>query len=117
MHELSIVQNLMDVVLKSIQGRKPLRLTKINVRVGEFSGVVPESMQFAFDTVKSGTIFDSALLDIDRIPFCARCADCGFEFGMEDDFIFMCPSCGSRNADIISGKELYIQSIEAEEEE
>jgi hydrogenase nickel incorporation protein HypA/HybF len=73
-------------------------------------------MQYAFDAIKPGTIFDSVILDIDRIPFSAKCTDCETKFSMKDEFLLMCPSCGSRSAQIISGKELYIESIEAEEE-
>jgi hydrogenase nickel incorporation protein HypA/HybF len=116
MHELSVVQNMMDIVEKSIRDKKLLKLRKISVMVGEFSGIVPETLEFAFNSVKSGTIFDCAFLDIKKVPFQAKCSDCGFEFGMEGDFIFVCPGCGSRNAAIISGKELYIESIEAEED-
>ena len=115
MHELTIVANIFDIVKEELGKRELVELRKIHLKIGEFSGVVPDTLKFAFDVAKVGTIFDKAVLDLDIIPFLARCKDCRKEFSMEEDFLFMCPFCSSQNVDVVSGKELFVDSIEIEE--
>ncbi len=40
-----------------------------------------------------------------------RCKDCQHEFTI-DEPIFMCPKCDSFETEIITGKELYIETME-----
>ncbi|MFH1415193.1 MAG: hydrogenase maturation nickel metallochaperone HypA [Elusimicrobiota bacterium] len=115
MHELSIIQNMIGIVEDSISERGPLEIKSICIKVGEFSGVAPESLKFAFETVKEGTVLEKSEMKLDVIPFRARCENCSAEFGMEDEFVFICPCCASRRAKILSGRELFIESIQAEE--
>ena len=42
-----------------------------------------------------------------------RCRVCGNDFEVQEN-IFLCP-CGSSDLEIISGKELFIKSIEGEQ--
>ena len=115
MHELSIIQNMISIVEDSISEKGPLEVKSIYIKVGEFSGVVPESLKFAFETVKEGTVLERSKMEMDIVPFRARCERCSTEFGMKDEFVFVCPSCASRQAKILSGRELFIESIHAEE--
>ena len=44
-----------------------------------------------------------------------KCEDCQHEFTI-DEPIFMCPKCDSFNTELISGKELYIETMEGMKE-
>ncbi|MFC2061348.1 hydrogenase maturation nickel metallochaperone HypA [Elusimicrobiota bacterium] len=116
MHELAIVQNMISEVEKSLCGMTVSSVIRVSIKVGEFSGVVPDSMQFAFEFAKEGTILENAALNIDQVAFKLRCRNCNKIFKMKDEFIYKCPHCDSTDAEVVSGKELFIESIEIEEE-
>lgn len=63
MHELSLMNNLLTDAIAAANGA-PLRALK--VRVGPLSGVVIESLQFAFDALTPGTPAEGARLDIEE---------------------------------------------------
>jgi len=67
-------------------------ISRISLRVGIVSGVVPEAMQFAFDVLRRNTMADSATLEIEAIPGVFRCSGCGGVFTLQD-LRFDCPSC------------------------
>jgi len=94
-------------------GRHPgSRVTGIRLQVGEAAGVVPDSVSFYFDRMKEGTAAEGAELEFRRVPTRLRCPKCGAEFaGIKD----MC-SCNA-GAEVVSGQELVVESIEIEEDE
>ena len=116
MHELSIVKNLIEIIGDSLKDYDDPVPERINLKVGEFSGIVVDSLLFAFDAVKEDTIFSEAEMNIEEIPFKGKCSSCGEEFGMNDRFIMLCPKCNSEDVEIISGKELLIDSVDIKEE-
>ncbi|OQX52352.1 MAG: hydrogenase maturation nickel metallochaperone HypA [Candidatus Cloacimonas sp. 4484_209] len=114
MHELSIAENIKNVVEESLKGKK-VKVTCINLKIGKLTAVVPESLQFCFQFVSKGTAVDGAVLKIKEIPVRARCKKCGNEFSI-DSPLFLCPICGSGKIDVLSGNELLIKSVEIEED-
>ena len=88
-------------------------MTKIVLKVGVMSGVVPELLESAFDTYKKGTLAAEARLEIVRVPVKLRCPDCGGETAREDTD-FSCAACGSRRVEIVAGRELVVETIELE---
>ncbi|MFW6134157.1 MAG: hydrogenase maturation nickel metallochaperone HypA [Elusimicrobiota bacterium] len=112
MHELSIVQSMVNQLQQSLTSEQLPKVESISVKVGEFSGIIPDTMSFAFTAIKNETPFKNSKLDIVTVPFKASCKSCGSTFGMKERFIFICPECNSRDLDILSGKELYIESVE-----
>jgi hydrogenase nickel incorporation protein HypA/HybF len=49
------------------------------------------------------------------VPLRVRCGACGVEFEPEDRHYMPCPSCGEfLGHDVLGGKELSIESLEAE---
>lgn len=115
MHELTIAQNICDIVkreLEDIDGIKEVR--KIRVKVGKLSGVVPDSLNFCFGFVSEGTPMEGASLEIEEIPVEVECNRCGDRFSLQEP-LFVCPGCGSGDLGILAGQELLLQSIEVEE--
>lgn len=113
MHELAITQNMFDLVLEQAAKVGAKKVGKINLVIGEMTGVVGESVQFYLDFLSKGTVAEGAALSVKAIPMTTRCRDCGrqFELGELD---WACPHCGSNSLDIIAGKELFVESIEVE---
>ena len=111
MHELSITESMLDIVLNQAQKNGAERVQGINLVIGEMSGVVDDCVRFYFDFLSKGTIAEGAHISIKIVPAQARCRECGKQFKL-NDLDWLCPSCGTTKIDIVEGKELYLESIE-----
>lgn len=115
MHELPIVQNIIEVVcdkLKDVDGDP--RVTKVKLKVGRMSTAVPDCLTFYFEFLRKGTPLEEASLEIEEVPVAAKCRNCGQEFEVEEP-AFFCPVCGSCDIQVTAGRELLIESIEVED--
>jgi hydrogenase nickel incorporation protein HypA/HybF len=111
MHELGIAENILDIVLRSVPDGKASAVGNIRLRVGPFAGVVADSLKFCFDVISVDAGMTNAALQIEQTPLAASCRDCENK-SVVKNFVFLCPSCGGGNLEIISGKELEIIDIE-----
>ena len=57
------------------------------------------------------TPLHGAELEFNVVPTVVRCNGCGAEFEFAE-LIFICPECGGGDTGIISGRELFVESIE-----
>jgi hydrogenase nickel incorporation protein HypA/HybF len=113
MHELAITQSMLDLVLGQAEKAKAKRVGRINLVIGEMTGVVGECVSFYFDFLSKGTSAEGAALAIKAVPTQAKCRACGKLFELQE-FDWTCPSCRGNNIEIVSGKELFVESIEVE---
>jgi hydrogenase nickel incorporation protein HypA/HybF len=111
MHEIGLMQQAMELALECAARNGGRRIHRITLRVGAFSGVVPEALAFAFDAVAHGTIAEGARLDLECVPAVCFCASCGQEFE-PPDVIFDCPRCRQPSAELRRGRELELASLE-----
>jgi hydrogenase nickel incorporation protein HypA/HybF len=81
MHEVSLMQNAVDLAVDYALAHDAKRIERLTLRVGELSGVVIEALEFAFDAVTQGTIAESVELCIEKIPAICYCADCQWHPG------------------------------------
>jgi hydrogenase nickel incorporation protein HypA/HybF len=110
MHELSLSGAIVNTVVKHAQGRA---VSLVSLRVGALRQVVPDTLDFYFGFVAEGTVCEGARLEQELVPACLRCARCESEWEL-DLPIFVCASCGSA-AEVVSGDEFEVESIEVEE--
>lgn len=115
MHELSLMQNLFKLIDTYSREYRLKKVSRVVVRVGELVCVVPEALQFAFDASSPDTVAAGADLIIEHVPARSRCTVCELEFA-SGLTIHICPECG-QPAGFIEGRELYLQSLEGEQEE
>lgn len=113
MHELSIAQSLLDIVLEEAAKHGVSRVTKVVVKVGKFTGVVPSALTFSFDMIKEDTMAAEAVLDIEEVPLMGVCHACGADLDMAEP-VFACTACGSDDIKVTQGQELYIDHLEAD---
>jgi hydrogenase nickel incorporation protein HypA/HybF len=113
MHELSITQSILDIVLNQAKAAQAKKVTRINLVIGELSGVVSDCVQFYFDFLKKGNVAEEATLDFKLVPIELRCRDCQTTF-RPNDSAWICPNCQGKGLDVIGGQESYIESIEVE---
>jgi len=113
MHELSITQNILSIVLQQAEAVPANKITKINLTIGELSGIVDECVQLYFDLLSKDTIAAEAELCFHRPPTKLRCRNCAATFS-PDNFNWTCPNCREQKIEIVSGRECYVSSIEVD---
>ena len=113
MHELSITQGFLSIALEQAKAAQAKKITKIQLTIGELSGIVDDCVQFYFDLLSEGTIAAKASLSFDRPPTKLRCRNCATTFS-PDNLNWACPNCQEQKVEIVSGRECYIESIEIE---
>jgi hydrogenase nickel incorporation protein HypA/HybF len=111
-HELAITQNILDIVLNEAKTAQADKITRINLVIGELSGIVSDSVLFYFDFLKKGNAAEEATIDFRLVPVELRCRDCLTNFNPKEDTSWACPNCQGTNFDLISGRECYVESIE-----
>ena len=117
MHEMGIAIQIVEIATASIpEDMQHSRVAKVNLKVGKLAAVVPESLKFCFQVATKDTALEDAVLSIEELPVVARCNDCEKEWTISNP-AFTCPGCNSGSLEILSGRELDIESIELAEED
>jgi hydrogenase nickel incorporation protein HypA/HybF len=112
-HELSIAQSLLEIVLEESARNRLKQVHVIRLQVGAMAAVVPEALNFCFDLLSENTLARGASLEIETLPVVARCSRCELPFQVENQ-TFLCPKCGDPTLELVSGRELSVVSIEGE---
>ena len=117
MHEMGIALQIVEIATASLPvDLGAARIAKVNLKVGKLAAVVPESLQFCFNVAVKDTPLEDAVLAIEEVPVVARCKDCQAQWTINEP-VFVCKICQSGSLEILSGRELDIESIEVVEEE
>jgi len=110
MHQLGIAQEILNTALETGQKEGAHKVTSVHVKVGEHTTVDVADLRFCFDALKVGTIAAEAELALETAPP-AACRVCKTSFSPEGD-PSACPACGSSEVEIMSGREVYVDSVE-----
>lgn len=113
MHELGLAQNTLDLALQTASREGAERITVLRLQVGDLSGVVPEALQFALETIVTDTPAHDARIEIERIPAVCFCADCKAEFPA-DGYVYHCPHCAAQGCELLRGTEMTLISMEVD---
>ncbi|MGD0016279.1 MAG: hydrogenase maturation nickel metallochaperone HypA [Verrucomicrobiia bacterium] len=120
---MSIVEALMDAVERACvdamrrerRSHADAGVVAVRVRVGKLRQVEPETLRFCYNASVRDTHLAGSQLEIEVVPATARCRACRAEFPVEDNW-FECPCCRSVGAELLTGQELDLTSIELEEQ-
>jgi hydrogenase nickel incorporation protein HypA/HybF len=117
MHEMGIALQIIEIATASVPpDLQEARIEKVNLKIGKLAAVVPESLRFCFDVAVKDTALEGAQLTIEEVPVVARCKDCDTEWTINGP-AFSCENCDGGSLEILSGRELDIESIEIAEED
>jgi len=116
MHEAGIAEYLVEVAERHLASVPHGRVRALHLRVGELTGVNPDSLDFAFECLSQGTALEGAALAVERVPLVVSCDACGRSTAVED-YVFRCGGCGADGVRIASGRELQFVSIETDDPE
>jgi hydrogenase nickel incorporation protein HypA/HybF len=111
MHEMSVAQNIFEIVRKNVPEGSEEKVSKIHLKVGELSGIVPDSLLFCIDILKEESDFKNVSIEIEQVPITAHCQLCGKNSQLEYG-VFFCPNCQSTSIELLTGRELNIVDIE-----
>lgn len=110
MHELSIVENILEIAEENAKKIQAKIVQEIEMDIGELSGVDYDAMEFALQHAYKNEMFKNVNFIINRIPAKARCNICFHEFELSN-YYEACPQCGKFEHDIFQGKELKVKAI------
>ena len=127
MHEFSMIQSVIQLVKAEMEKRAVIRVTEINLEVGELTFLSHESLQFGFRAlVETEPTISPDSLKIISIPAEVECGKCGFSGPMkvtESEIyhqlmapVFQCPECGGP-VEVVKGRECTVKNIRMELEE
>ncbi len=115
MHELAVVQSLLQLTLDHAAQHRARRVLALDLVIGQLSSIVDDCVQFYWDILARDTIAADAQLRFHRIPARFQCRDCGAIFDLDESHL-SCPHCQSIYFDLIQGDEFRLESIDIEEE-
>jgi hydrogenase nickel incorporation protein HypA/HybF len=113
LHELAIADSVVQIAGRHAAGR---RVTKVYLKVGHLRQVVPSALAFSFELVAQGTPVEGAELALEEVPVSGKCRECGAEC-QPAGFPLLCGACGGLDLEILEGEELYVESLEMEEQQ
>lgn len=111
MHEVGMMQNILDAAVKRAKDEGAQHIRLVQMRVGEASGVVPDSLEFAFNIAKKGTIAEDAKLQVENVPTVCYCSNCNIEFHATNE-LYECPECHQAYCEVRQGKEFELAFLE-----
>jgi len=113
MHELAITQGIIEIVNSEQKKQGFERVLEISLRVGEFSGLIPECIRELFPCAAAGSCAEKAELAIEPIKAKFKCLDCDYE-GDADRKKACCAKCGSTAIRMTAGREFFVESLKVE---
>lgn len=111
MHEISLCENIRDLLEDQAVAQGYTKVSKVWLDVGPLSCVEPDALRFGFDVVMRGSIAEGAELAIATTAARARCPGCG-EVTAVTQRHEICPTCGMPGLHVVSGDELRISKLE-----
>jgi hydrogenase nickel incorporation protein HypA/HybF len=107
------MKNILEVALEYGEQAGAETITRINLNVGAFTEFVPRWAQLYFNMIAQSTIAEKAEIHIDTVPAIIKCRSCGSETQIDlKHLLTKCSNCQSAQIDLISGRQLQIDSIE-----
>ncbi|MCR4666063.1 MAG: hydrogenase maturation nickel metallochaperone HypA [Desulfovibrio sp.] len=124
MHEASLVQGLIDLVMKTVaehnegveETKRIRRIEEVVCELGLYSCVEPVTLSSCFELFAENTLLHGAKLTIKRSKLSCRCLDCGTAFTVLKRNVH-CPSCNSENIHFDGGHGLVLLSLRVDTEE
>ncbi len=113
MHELALVQGLLNTVIEQAELHNIKKIEKIKIILGEMTAALPEALQFSFEVLSRDTPAQGADLEIENQPLLLQCQECEHIFKPEM-LKFTCPKCTGRKTEILKGREIFVEYFEGE---
>jgi hydrogenase nickel incorporation protein HypA/HybF len=113
MHELSIAASILDIAENRAREHNADSIQVIRIRLGEFTNITREALEFAFEIARQGTLAQNAQLEIEMVAMIVECVVCHAVNHPERTVTLICAQCGFP-LKVVSGEELQVEYIELE---
>ena len=112
MHEISIALSMIDEIVEQSEARGGLEVEAVHLRLGVFSGVDKSALLFAYELACEGTALQGSRLVITTVPLLIYCPQCKQQRTPVSVYQLCCPECLVPAQDIITGREIEVESLE-----
>lgn len=113
MHELSLAENVLQIIEEATQNIKFYRIKTVWLEIGLLACVQPESLRFYFEVVTRDTTAHQARLEIIAVAGQGWCDQCVCEVPLATRYD-ACPHCGHCGLQVIRGEEMRVKELEIE---
>lgn len=110
MHELSLLENVREILEDHAISQNFSKVTRVTLEVGKFSNVEPDALRFGFDVVMKDSLAENAELIISELRGLGLCQQCGLQVEMDTSYD-PCNYCGSPAVKIVQGAEMKIKDL------
>lgn len=110
MHEISLLENVRDILEEHALSQQFNKITQIRLEIGRLSCVEAEALRFGFAAVMQGSLAENAELIISELDGLGYCQRCQRQVRMTNLFD-PCDQCGNPLTDIIQGMEMKIKDL------
>ena len=113
MHELALTEGIISIVESEKKKHDFERVIEIRLKIGEYSGVIPECVENFFPIAAKDSAAAGARLVIEAVPAAFECRDCLWH-GALPEKSFACPECAGENIRMTAGREFYVENLKVE---
>ncbi|HEB9433436.1 TPA: hydrogenase maturation nickel metallochaperone HypA [Campylobacter coli] len=111
MHELSIVESLIELCEENAFAHKAKSVQEIYVKIGRLSGIEVELFRRCFETFRENSeLCKNVKLFIELAPLEILCLKCDQTSILEEN-VFKCPKCESIEYKISQGEDLHLMRL------
>lgn len=108
-----MTEGILKICLREGKKNNIQKIKKINIVVGELTGLIPSCISYYFNIVAKGTLAENAEIKVITQNIEVKCNECNYK-GQVEKHQYVCPKCFSDDIKIIKGKELFVDTIEVE---
>lgn len=115
MHELSVVEDILNTAVKYAKASGAQKLVRIRMRIGELSDLREKDMQYFLDCLTKGDSLTTGVkFEIEWLPVIFRCETCRKVFPVKIRELkdIICPFCGDKHVVFQSGRGYFIKELE-----
>lgn len=129
MHEFSFASHIASVVMDNVKKNAVSKVISVNVEVGQFTMIIPDTLEYCYDIVKeSYPELQGSKMVVTIVPGTVKCNDCGATTTVKLDpppetspslpvlhaSMFTCEKCGKSNTSIAGGRDALIKSMKVD---
>ncbi|MGO4869851.1 MAG: hydrogenase maturation nickel metallochaperone HypA [Roseiarcus sp.] len=111
MHEATVAAGVLSILVARAAEHGIVRIDVVRLKIGRLRGLDSRQVRGGFEMFAEGTIAEGARVEIDEVAAEALCRTCGTNWKLPN-YRFECPSCGGSDADVVKGRELYVESFD-----
>lgn len=115
MHELAVTKSILKLVLDHAAQHGCSQVLSISLVVGEMRNLEEDWIQRYFDYISKGSPAEKAVIRVRKVTVDFLCSSCGQHFtpNVRQEQKILCPHCNSFEYDLVAGRELIVEKIEA----